>query len=97
MADLVEAEMRKVCVRGHSLGWRPWYRSHAGVMLGHCLCGAPYRMESRGPEPLHRRALAAAGDWVAIEFTGIVPPERAEEIARVAVRAYLNEAPGAGT
>jgi hypothetical protein len=85
---LVEAEMRKVCGRGHTLNWRPWYRSAAPSVLGHCVCGSPYQREVRGPQPLERRGLTAAGDWVAIEFPALA--DDAERIAAVAVRAYLN-------
>jgi hypothetical protein len=92
----VEAETRKVCGNGHALGWRPWYRTRVNI-LGHCLCGAPCRLEKRGPVPLDRRALQAAGDWIAIEFQGIVPRARTEDIARVVVRAYINEVADSGT
>lgn len=88
-AVLIEHECRKVCGRGHALGWRPWYRRFAPSVLGHCLCGSPYKLEHRGPSPLERRALTAAADWVAIEFPALA--EDAERIARVAVRAYINE------
>lgn len=86
---LVDAEMRKVCDRGHALGWRPWYRSRVGTVLGHCVCGAPYQRETRGPEPLDKRGVTIAGDWVAIEFPKL--DKDAERIARIAIRAYLNE------
>lgn len=86
---LVEAEARKVCERGHAMGWRPWYRSRvSGKVLGHCLCGAPYRLETRGPRPMVKQGLVAAEDWVTLEFPDL--DERAERIAKVAVRAYLN-------
>lgn len=88
---LVRAEARKVCERGHTQwGWRPWYRMAGPMVLGHCMCGAAYRLETRGPEPLSQRGLGMAGDALALEAPSL-PDADTERIAEVVVRAYLNE------
>jgi hypothetical protein len=89
---LVEAEMRKVCERGHSLGWVPWFAQRSPV-LGHCLCGAPYHRETRGPKPLDISAFNAAVDRVVIDHGHAFDEASvgAVDLAQTAIRAYLNE------
>jgi hypothetical protein len=87
---VIEAEARKVCERGHSAwGWRAWYRG-SNTVLGHCVCGSPYRLETRGAPPLSKRGIVLAGDALAAEAPHLQDDVYAERLALVAIRAYLN-------